>query len=174
MRALVVYESMFGHTEQIAQSIVAGVSVHCETDVRTVDSAPEHLGTEYDLILLGGPTHTFTMTRSSTRADALERGATHGTEAVGIREWLDRLDVQCHGALVATFDTRVQRVRRFPGSAAKAAAKRFRTLGFDAAAQPESFYVLDVDGPLAVGEIERAEAWGRTVALSARYRQGVG
>jgi flavodoxin len=173
MRALVVYESMFGHTEQVARAIAAGVSVHSETDVRAVDYAPEHIGSEFDLIVVGGPTHAFGMTRSSTRADALDRGATHGTQGVGIREWLDRLDAECQGALVATFDTRVQRVRRLPGSAAKAAAKRIRSLGFDAAAQPESFYVLDVDGPLGDGELERAKAWGRTVALSARYRQGV-
>jgi hypothetical protein len=173
MRALVVYESMFGHTEQIARAVAAGVSVHFETDVQTVDTAPEHIPPQYDLILVGGPTHTFTMTRSTTRAEALQRGAAHGTQDMGLREWLDRLDAHHHEAVVATFDTRVQRVRRLPGSAAKAAAKRIRRLGFDPAASPESFYVLDVEGPLADGELERAEAWGRKVAQSARYPQGV-
>jgi hypothetical protein len=113
------------------------------------------------------------MTRSTTRAEALQRGATHGTQDMGLREWLDRLDAHHHEALVATFDTRVQRVRRLPGSAAKAAAKRIRRLGFDPAASPESFYVLDVDGPLADSELERAEVWGRQVAQAARYPQGV-
>jgi hypothetical protein len=32
--------------------------------------------------------------------------------------------------------------------------------------RPESFFVEDVDGPLAEGELERARAWGDKVGLN--------
>jgi flavodoxin len=171
MRALVVYESMFGHTEQVARAIAEGLSLHGDPEVRKVESLVGHVGAGYDLIIIGGPTHAFSMSRASTRVDAIERGATHGSQSLGIREWLEHLGRHPLGALVATFDTRVQHVRRLPGSAAKAAARRLRVLGFEAAAPPESFYVMDVDGPLAQGELDRAKAWGATVARAAlRHR----
>ena len=46
-----------------------------------------------------------------------------------------------HSELVATFDTRVAKVRHLPGSAAKGAAKVALKLGYEVAAQAEGFYV---------------------------------
>ena len=56
--------------------------------------------------------------------------------------------------------TLVTKVRRIPGSAARKASKVAGSLGYSVAEHPESFYVEDVDGPLAPGELERARAWG--------------
>jgi hypothetical protein len=67
---------------------------------------------------------------------------------------------------VATFDTRVEKVRHLPGSAAKGAAKVAHRLGFKAAAKPESFYVQDVTGPLLAGELDRAQAWGERLGMA--------
>ena len=72
--------------------------------------------------VVGGPTHAFSMSRTSTREDAVQRGARPGHEARGIREWLQAMPLS-HHLDVATFDTRVSKVKRLPGSAAKAAAK---------------------------------------------------
>ena len=66
----------------------------------------------------------------------------------------------------AAFDTRVTRVRRLPGSAAHSAARAGRRHGFSQAIAPQSFYVLDVEGPLADGELEHARVWGAAVAAS--------
>lgn len=60
----------------------------------------------------------------------------------------------------ATFDTRVDKPR-MPGSAAKAAKKELRELGFIIANKPESFRVHGYEGPLLDGERDRAERWGR-------------
>jgi hypothetical protein len=65
--------------------------------------------------------------------------------------------------VVATFDTRVAKVRHLPGSAAKSAARILRRRGYPAVSS-ESFYVTDTTGPLLPGEIERAEAWGQMLA----------
>lgn len=120
-----------------------------------------------DLIVIGGPTHAFSMTRPSTREDAFRQGASHGSTAVGLREWLEQLGKGPHSAPVATFDTRVSKVRHLPGSAAKGAARLVHKLGYSSAAQAESFYVEGVTGPLLQGELDRAHAWGEQLGSGA-------
>jgi len=137
---------------------------------RTVGShAPEAVTGLVDLIVLGGPTHAFSLSRPSTRADAVRQGAPAGREEVGLREWLHGLRRGPHSELVATFDTRVERVRHLPGSAAKKAAKLAHSLGYTPVAH-ESFYVADVAGPLLPGELERAREWGQSLAADLRAR----
>jgi flavodoxin len=160
MKALVVYESLFGNTEEVARAITRGLSLHSDVELFEVAQAPMVITEPLDLIVVGGPTHAFSMTRPSTREDAVKKGAPSGSTAVGLREWLGHLRKGPHSELVATFDTRVVKVRHLPGSAAKAAAKLVHELGYAAAAKAESFYVEDVSGPLLDGELDRAQAWG--------------
>lgn len=160
MGALVVYESLFGNTEQVAWAITSGVSEHLDVELLEVTDAPQVINERLALMVIGGPTHAFSMTRPSTREDAFRQGASHGSTAVGLREWLEQLGKGSHSPLVATFDTRVSKVRHLPGSAAKGAAKLVHKLGYPSAAQAESFYVEDVTGPLLEGELDRAHAWG--------------
>lgn len=165
MKALVVYESMWGNTERVAQAVAAGLGESMEVELVAVDQAPADPGPEVGLIVAGGPTHAFSMSRTSTRADALQRGADHGVSGFGLREWLEGLPIGQHPQRIATFDTRVAKVRRLPGSAAKAAAKAAHRHGYERAEQVESFYVDDMEGPLLEGELARATAWGRQVAV---------
>jgi Flavodoxins len=169
MKALVVYESLFGNTEQVALAITSGLSKHGEVELIEVTDAPAVITEPFDLLVLGG-THAFSMTRPSTREDAFRQGATQGSTAVGLREWLEHLTGGPHSELVATFDTRVAKVRHLPGSAAKGAAKVALKLGYEAAAQAESFYVEDVSGPLVDGELSRAQAWGEQLGAQAAVR----
>jgi hypothetical protein len=116
--ALVVYESMFGHTEQVAQAIAEGLGESLEVTVAEVSRAPMQPGSGVALIVAGGPTHAFSMTRTTTRDDALNRGADHGNRDFGLREWISRLPVRRGGPPLVTFDTRVASMRHLPGSAA--------------------------------------------------------
>jgi flavodoxin len=157
MKAFIVYESQFGNTEKIAKAIGKGMKKHLEVEVHNVTDPDRPSGA--DLLVVGGPTHAFSMTRASTRAEAVSQGAKAAQTDVGLREWLNGLgDVD--GIPVATFDTRVDIVRRLPGSAAKAASKQARKLGYKQMTRPESFYVQDTSGPLLDGELNRAEVWG--------------
>jgi hypothetical protein len=63
------------------------------------------------------------------------------------------------GAAVA-FDTRFKKPRWLTGSAARAAEKRLRELGYRIAAPAESFFVAGTTGPLVAGELDRARRWG--------------
>jgi len=166
MKALVVYESMFGNTEQIARAVAEGLGESVEVQVAEVSDAPLEPDPDFALIVAGGPTHAFSMSRTSTRTDAITRGAHDGETEFGLREWMAALPSGQHLEKMATFDTKVERMHHLPGSAAKSAAKAAHRHGYESAAKAESFYARDIDGPLLDGEIDRARAWGRQLAAS--------
>jgi len=161
MKALVIYESMFGNTEKVAMAIAVGLGEFVDVEVHDVREAPAEPDVDVGLTVVGGPTHAFSMTRERTRADAVKQGARGGTPELGLREWLAGVGTGSQANMLATFDTRVAKVRRLPGSAAKAAAKVARRRGWRLVARPESFYVTDVAGPLLPGELDRATTWAR-------------
>jgi hypothetical protein len=119
MRGFVVYESLFGNTARIAQAIVEGMKNHFDVELHGVGEGVRPEGA--DLLVVGGPTHAFSMSRPATREDAVNQGAT-ADPTIGLREWLEDLP-DGNDTAFAAFDTRVDMVRRLPGSAAKAAAK---------------------------------------------------
>jgi hypothetical protein len=169
MRALIVYESMFGDTEKVARAVAEGLRSHMTVELVEAGEARAPLVELVDLVVIGGPTHAFSMPRQSTREDAVRQGASAVSTATGIREWIDHLRAGPHSEKVATFDTRIAKVRHLPGSAAKAAAKGMRKHGYSTLVKPESFYVDDVAGPLLDGELERAKAWGERLAAEVSH-----
>jgi hypothetical protein len=164
-RALVVYESTFGNTEVIARAIAEGLSLQLAVELVEVSAAPTTLR-DVDLLVAGGPTHAFGLSRRSTRASAREKAnAGLVSPGDGLREWLDTVHDDAATTLTATFDTRVNRPP-VPGSAARAASRRLRRIGFHRADGPKSFYVTGMIGPLVDGETERARRWGRQLGSS--------
>jgi len=157
MRALVVYESLWGNTEQVARSIAAGLARLGSVDIMTADAAPDTID-GYDFLAVGGPTHAFSMTRASTRAEAITTRHAPLEPTRGIREWLGELARPATAIPAIAFDTRVDKPR-LPGSAAKSAKHELRSLGFDASVKQESFRVHGYEGPLLDGELDRARAW---------------
>ena len=123
MKALVVYESMFGNTEAVARAVAEGVGETMDVSLHEVSTAPAPITDLVDLVVVGGPTHAFSLSRPSTRADAIDKGATQGEADTGLREWIGHLRKGPHSECVAAFDTRVDRVRRLPGSAARKAVQ---------------------------------------------------
>jgi hypothetical protein len=164
MSALVVVESMWGNTRAVGEAVARGLGE--EAGVVDVGEAPLELPRDVVLLVVGGPTHAFSMSRSATRHDAVERGARGADETEGIREWLERLQPSDR-IEVATFDTRVAKVRRLPGSAAKAAGREVRRHHLGRLIATESFYVNDVEGPLLAGELDRAQEWGNELRSAA-------
>ena len=160
MRGLLVFESLWGNTEQLAREIAAGFGA--PMDVVDAASAPARVPEDVDLVVVGGPTHAFSMSSPATRDSARQQGAPT-IPSRGIREWIEALDPPGRAIPVATFDTRVVKPR-LPGSAAKKAMKKLVALGFRPAAKPETFGVHGYGGPVAEGELERARAWGAELA----------
>ena len=164
MSALVVVESMWGNTREVAEAVAQGLG----GDVAVVDvgQAPTTVPDDVELLVIGGPTHAFSMSRSGTRQSAADNGAQVGHDTSGIREWLEAVPPS-ERLEVATFDTRVTKVKHLPGSAAKAAGKEVRRHHLGRLVATRSFYVEDMKGPLHEGELDRAKAWGsELVALT--------
>lgn len=175
MSALVVFESMFGSTRDVALAIAGGLRPTVPVRVVEVGALfAEPGGTtvpeEITLLVVGGPTHAFGMSRQKTR-DSASREARAGADAshalvsatIGIREWLDAVRMPAHSLMVATFDTKVSRPS-LPGSAARSAERVLRRLGAVPALPARSFEVLGMSEGLADGQLEAAEAWGRELA----------
>jgi hypothetical protein len=182
MHVLIVYESLFGNTREVAEAIAEGVrdgatgatrpgtsdadaslggTADLDVDLVEVGAAPTVLPEDLDLLVVGGPTHAFGMSRASTRRSAVEQGA-HPTEpeGIGVREWLEAIRrTDTAGSRAAAFDTHIAKPR-LPGAASHAVAKRLRRDGFELVVPAESFDVDDVEGPLLPGERDRARRWG--------------
>lgn len=165
MRTLVVFESMFGATEQIARAIAKGL----DAEVVNVDDAPADL-TGVDLLVVGGPTHVHGMSRASTRKSAADQGDQPTRSKTGVREWLGSLGPVPQGLPVAAFDTRIDKSRWLTGAASLGIAKLLSRRGCRLAAPAESFFVgTDPAGTgPAPGEPTRAEAWGAALGAAAR------
>lgn len=159
MRALVVYESMFGNTRDVAEAIARGLASHGDVDLSEVGNAPQRVDAEVDLLVVGGPTHAFGMSRARTRRDAgRQKGSAVFSAGIGIREWLEQIGSARPGVSAAAFDTKID--KPVPGSAAHKAEKILRRHGYYVATHSETFRVADTAGPLLPGEVERACAWG--------------
>jgi hypothetical protein len=165
MRAVVVYESMYGNTHLIAEAIGAGLSTAFDVRVVPVSQARPEVIADADLVVVGGPTHIHGMSRASTRKAAVKAadkpvgGLTVEPDALGpgLREWfgwLGRYPVRA-----AAFDTRLHGHATLTGRAAKGIARRLREHGFDVDAEPASFLVTKQDR-LEPQEQDRARDWG--------------
>ena len=171
LRALVVYESMFGCTEEVAHAVAEGLRIEgIAVDVTDVRDAPPAEGGDVDLLVVGAPTHAFSLSRPSTRADAVRQGARAGADGPGLREWIDARKAQAapDGRLAAAFDTRVTKVRRLPKAASTRAAHLLARQGYQLVSRPMPFLVEGTSGPLAPDQAKHAVYWGRVIACSAK------
>jgi hypothetical protein len=169
MRVLVVYESMFGNTRDIAIAVAEGLGTRLAVETVEVGEAPVVLPADLALLVVGGPTHAHGMTKPKSRADSASRaGDRLVSRGIGLREWLDTLRPLADPIEAAVFDTRIKGPELLWGSAAKSAAKRLRGIGFRLVQPPRSFLVEGPTGPmfdrLVNGERERARAWGLALA----------
>jgi hypothetical protein len=169
MRAVVVYESMYGNTHQVADAIGAGLRPAFDVRVVPVSQAGPEILAGADLVVVGGPTHAHGMSRAATRKAAVDAadkpvgGLKVEPEALGtgLREWLGALGR--YRAKAAAFDTRMHGPAALTGRAAKGADHLLRAHGFDMVAEPESFLVTRQDR-LDPDEITRARDWAAKLA----------
>jgi len=155
MQALVLYDSKFGNTEQVAQAIGAALAPHGQvTVVKVADAGPDVLA-GVDLLLVGSPTWGARPTPAIAR-------------------WLKELPAGClKGVRVGGFDTRgdmsqvtsrfVTALVGFLGFAAAPISARLKKKGGTVAVPPEGFIVLDREGPLKEGELKRAVDWAQRI-----------
>jgi len=142
MRALVVYDSVYGNTEEIAKAI--GGAIEGEVSVlRAGEVGPPELE-NIGLLVVGAPTQG-------------------GRATPAIRDFLGRVSkAEINGLNAAAFDTRVAtKVAKIFGYAAGKIAGNLKKKGANLIVEPEGFFVEGTKGPLTEGELERAAAWGK-------------
>jgi hypothetical protein len=171
MRALVVYESMFGNTHVIADHIAAGLGSAPGVDVTVTsvhDATPEVLAAA-DLVVVGGPTHVHGMSNKQSRVGAKDMAAKQDDldldpdwEGPGLRDWFDSFSVPPERP-AAAFDTRIHASALLTGQASKGIARRLHKHGCTLVVEPESFFV-DKASHLEPDEADRATRWGRSIA----------
>jgi hypothetical protein len=174
MRAVIVYESLFGNTHKIATAVGEGIRAAAPAaDVAVLDAgaATAELIGSADLLVVGAPTHMRGLSTSFSRRagvrDVQKKSATGaGSPAVvvdpaadgpGVRDLLRTLPPAPPGARAAAFDTRG--AVRLAGGAARSVARHLSHAGYRLAAPPEGFVIEDSPGPLRAGEEDRARAW---------------
>lgn len=178
MTVLLVFESMYGSTRDVAEAVADGLREGAHVRVVEVGALAAEPGgsvvpDETTLLVVGGPTHAFGMSTARTRAsaaqEASERTGHAGTvspTAVGIREWIEGVRLpRGRSLLVATFGTKVRRPN-LPGSAARAAERALRRRGGVPLVPARTFTVLGMADGLADGELAAAREWGRALATA--------
>src|SRR5271165_3121133 len=121
VNTLVVYDSQYGNTECIAQTIAEALRAYGSSSAIRIEPAQPLALKSIDLLILGCPTQAFGPTL------AMRQLLVHMASTT-----LDGVEVAC-------FDTRI----RGPfGSAAHRMARQLRSIGVPVVVPPESFLVM--------------------------------
>ena len=173
MRALVVYESMFGNTRNVALAIAEGIGAAMVVDAVEVSGAPTLVPADVALLVVGGPTHAHGLSSATSRANAARRADGIVVSAgSGLREWLAAFQPAA-GVVAAAFDTRIKGPMLFTGSAATSVTKQLQK-HIKQVDPPRSFVLDGATGPLtdrvSKEELAAARAWGRTLGAQVTSR----
>lgn len=155
MRVLVVYDSVFGNTERVAQAVGAALEPQAEVTVlRPGAVQPEHLD-RLDALIAGSPTRAF---RPTPAVRSWLRGLKPGSlKGVKVAAFDTRADVATVGSRLLTALVKVF------GYAAEPIGRQLQAKGGSEAMSPAGFFVERTEGPLREGELERAAAWARQI-----------
>jgi len=146
MKALIVYDSVYGNTEKIARSIAVALTSSGEVKVLRAGEVNTSEFESVDLLVVGSPTQG-------------------GKPTLAIQEFLSKIPANAlKNVSVTSFDTRVKIfVARLFGYAAGRIATSLKDKGGRLAALPEGFIVKGREGPLKEGELERAAVWAKGI-----------
>ena len=163
MHAIVVFESLWGNTAEVARAIAEGLGPNVRA-YPTDEVPPDELASA-DLIVAGSPVFAFALPTDGIRqrilADESDALTPPDLSHPSLRSWLDALPLG--QGCSAAFETRIW---WSPRGATGTIEKRLTRLGYPPVAKAAKFVVQDKYGPLREGELERARSWGRELALA--------
>lgn len=167
MDAIVVYESLWGNTAEVARAVAEGLGPGARA-LRTDEVRPEDV-TGAELVVAGAPVLGFKLSSERMRDGIRQnpgKGPAPDLSCPPLRAWLEGLDPGSGWG--AAFDTQV----RGPfGKGAPEIARGLEAAGHAILAEPEGFVVRGKHGPLRDGELERARAWGEELADEVERRR---
>jgi flavodoxin len=155
MRALVIYDSVFGNTEKIALSIKEALSSILDVEAYKVNNVKTEYLKDLDYIIVGSPTRAFKPTKETTEfLNEIQKNGLKDTKIVGFYTRMDPKEVG--SAILKLFAL-------FFGYAAKPIAEKLIKKGGPQIMPPEGFFVEGREGPLRDGEIEKAKEWAEEI-----------
>ena len=157
MKALILYDSVYGNTEKIALAI--GNALGSQDDVHVVkvsDAKPDQFA-GLDLLIVGAPTQRFRTT--AVMSDFLKTIPANRIKDVKVSAFDTRLSLdEINKTPILAFFVRMFGVNAY---AARPIANRLKKKGGKVVGSPEGFFVAGMEGPLVEGELERAVNWAR-------------
>jgi len=146
VNALVVFFSKFGNTKKVAEAIAETLESEGPVCIVPADQLTGSDLNDVDLVVMGSPTHRMNL-----------------PEAVRpVFETLPRRILR--DTAVVAFDTSYKMSRWLAHfTAARKLDRKLRKLGGKRVVSPETFHVVEREGPLYDGEIERAKAWATMI-----------
>jgi flavodoxin len=148
MKALILYDSVYGNTEKIARAVAEAITPSGEVKVLQVGEANPSELESTDLLIVGSPTHA-------------------GRPTPAVQDFLNKVPKLSQDINVAAFDTRITtKLVRVFGYAAGRIAGNLKKKGGTLIASPEGFLVTGTKGPLKEGELQRAAGWAKGILES--------
>lgn len=154
MKPLIIYDSLYGNTKEIAYSISKGLN---NSKVLSVDKTTLNDLNEISLLIVGSPTHG-------------------GTAKPSLLEFLKSIPPKyIQDVYITSFDTRFDEKKlKLPlkllvktiGYAATKISKILQSKGGSELIQPQGFYIEDTKGPVTKNEDMRAQDWGKQIRQS--------
>jgi hypothetical protein len=161
MKAVVVYESLWGNTAAVARAVAEGLGPGVRA-LSTAEASGQAMS-GIDLIVAGAPVLGFRLPteamRESTASNLAGAPKPPDLSHPSMRSWLETLPGG-HGANAA-FETGL---RWSPGGATSAIARSLERAGYRSVVKGQRFVVKGKWGPLRDGELERARRWGTELA----------
>jgi len=162
MKVLIIYDSSFGNTEQIAQAIGHALGSQEDVEVLRVGHVePEQL-TGLKLLFVGSPTQRFRPTPAIS--SLLGRIPVNGLRGVQVAAFDTRISMNDIDPPIVRFAGRF--VVKLFGYAAKPIADGLKVKGGELTIPPEGFFVEGTEGPLKEGELERAADWAKQIVAT--------
>ena len=165
MKAIVVYESLWGNTAAIARAIAEGIGPDAKV-LSTAEATPGLLAGA-DLIVAGAPLFAFRLPTDDIRETIRKKAASFASPPdlshPSLRAWLET--VPAGQGRSAAFETRMW---FSPGGATGAILQGLQKAGYVPLARGKRFGVAGMTGPLKRGELERAKAWGARLVRELR------
>lgn len=159
MKALVIYDSQFGNTAKVAEAISDGVREGYGgsevVGLKRIDEVDSQQLAGLDLLIVGSPTQRFQPTPLTTDLlKSIPKEILRNIKAAAFDTRLTEEELRSHGIILS-------KLLDVFGYAAESIAERLTKRGARLLAPAAGFYVLDTEGPLLDGELERAKEWAR-------------
>jgi flavodoxin len=161
---MVIYDSEFGNTAQVARAIAEGLGSALdepeEVGLQQIGGTfPDQLA-GLDLLVVGSPTQRFRPTSGTSNfIKRIPKHALKGVKVAGFDTRLTEEEIKAHGFL--------SKMVELFGYAAEPISERLAKKGGEVVMPPEGFTVAGMEGPLSEGELERAKVWGQKIIANA-------